>query len=70
MYVFRRQKQSSIKYMVCLKLKVGSGTILEDRVPLDPDTQMFPFSDINAGPLDVIPKKSFFDLSKYKWING
>ena len=55
--------------MRCLKLKVGSGTILEDTAAHCPDIQMFPLCDIIAGPLDVIPRKGrLFDVTKYEWI--
>ena len=39
--------------MECLKLKVGTGTMLEDNFTHNQDINMFSLSDIIAGPLEV-----------------
>ena len=56
--------------MRCLKLKVGSGTVLEVlEVPHRSEIQMFPFSGITAYPSDVMSTKSHcFPIPKYELI--
>ena len=57
--------------MRCLKLKVGSGTIVEDTPShLPPDETEFMLHDVLAGPIDVIPLKGSvkFDVPAYQQI--
>ena len=41
--------------MKCLKLKVETGTILENTTGHFPDTEMFKVYDVITGPMEVIP---------------
>ena len=55
--------------MWCLKLKVGTGTELEDNTPHRADINMFPLCDIIAGPLIVTPTKGlYFNVTNYQII--
>ena len=50
----------------CLKLKLDSGTYLEQTPPHLPDVNDFEQEDVIAGPLEVIAKKTpYFEVPEY-----